>query len=203
MMNRLVSILMAYLLLMFVFYAVCQEPEEVEVAENYEMNAGISKFISDIEIENEDENAKRTSSKLEIINNTVKECNAEIVEEDTAKSVLSQSDIDLLATIVRAEAGNQSLAGKKAVVDVVLNRVDSEQFPNTIQSVIYQEGQFNCINDGNFAKALYTKDETDYEAVRLELEERTDTEIVFFQTSSYSSYGTPAYVIGDHYFAKQ
>lgn len=195
-MNKLISVLFAYLLLLFAFWAACKDPEPIEVADEIEMNAGFTKFISDIEPDIDNTEAEeRFSSRLEIINMEY--------EEDTAEIELPQSDIDLLATIVRAEAGNQPLDGKKAVVDVVLNRVDSNQFPNTIRSVIYQEGQFNCINDGNFAKAIYTKDDTDYEAVRLELEERTDTEIVFFQTNSYSSYGTPAYVIGDHYFAKQ
>lgn len=196
-MNRIISILLAYLLLMFAFYAAAQEPEKIEVTEEVETKVGFYKFISDIEpsfSDNEDE--KRTMSKLEIINKENEQSTTEDVE-------ISQSDMDLLATIVRAEAGNQSLEGKRAVADVVLNRVDSEQFPNTIHGVVYQEGQFNCVKDGNFARALQTRDETDYEAVRLELEERTDTEIIFFQTSNYSSYGTPAYIIGDHYFAKQ
>lgn len=195
-MNRLISIAFAYLLLMFAFLAACKDPQPVEVVDEVETKAGFTKFISDIEPDMDAEEAEqRISSRLEIINMSI--------EEDTAKNELPQSDIDLLATLVRAEAGNQPLDGKKAVVDVVLNRVDSDRFPNTIQGVIYQEGQFNCIDDGNFSKALSTKDDTDYEAVRLELEERTDTEIIFFQTKSYSSYGTPAYVIGDHYFAKQ
>ena len=192
-MKRLVSVLLGYLLLMFAVYSASEEPKE-EVVEEVETKAGFNKFIEDIDVSDEvAENAKRTMSKLEIINN----------QEESTNDATSQSDIDLLATIVRAEAGNQPLEGKRAVADVILNRVDNEQFPDTIEGVIYQEGQFACVNDGNFAKAMYTKDETDYEAVRLELSDRTDSEILFFQTNSYSSYGTPAYVIGDHYFAKR
>lgn len=192
-MKRLVSVLLGYLLLMFAVYSASEEPKE-EVVEEVETKAGFNKFIEDIDVSDEvAENAKRTMSKLEIINN----------QEESTNDATSQSDIDLLATIIRAEAGNQPLEGKRAVADVILNRVDNEQFPDTIEGVIYQEGQFACVNDGNFARAMYTKDETDYEAVRLELSDRTDSEILFFQTNSYSSYGTPAYVIGDHYFAKQ
>lgn len=195
-MKRIISITCAYLLLAFEICAACEEPIEEAVGEEVQIKAGFTQFISDIvPTQDNTEDSKRTASKLEIINNMY--C------ENKDVSVPIQSDIDLLASIIRAEAGNQSLAGKRAVADVVLNRVDSDQFPDTIKEVIYQEGQFNCVTDGNFATAIYTKDETDYEAARIELSNRTDTEILYFQTNSYSAYGTPAYVIGDHYFAKQ
>lgn len=194
--RRIVGVILAYFMLLFVFIAAYEEPKEEVVIEETEIKAGFIKFVEDIEIDTEEiELEKRAASRLEIINNYS-------ADKEDIKTI-SKSDIDLLATIVRAEAGNQSLEGKRAVADVVLNRVDSDRFPNTIKDVIYQKGQFSCVVDGNFTKAMTTKDETDYEAVLLELEERTDSEIIFFQTSNYSSYGTPAYVIGDHYFAKQ
>ncbi len=57
-------------------------------------------------------------------------------------SSTSSSDLDLLAAIIYHEAGNQPTEGKIAVGAVVLNRVYSSLFPNTISEVLYQSGQF-------------------------------------------------------------
>jgi N-acetylmuramoyl-L-alanine amidase len=53
-------------------------------------------------------------------------------------SPISSADKDLLARLVRAEAVGEPYAGKVAVAVVVLNRVKSDQFPNTVKEVIYQ-----------------------------------------------------------------
>lgn len=50
--------------------------------------------------------------------------------------------VDLLARVITHEAGNQSLEGKMAVGNVILNRVNSASFPNTVSEVVYQKGQF-------------------------------------------------------------
>ena len=196
-MKRVISILFAYLLLAFVLCVACKEPPEEVVSESVDINAGFSKFLSDITLlRGLDEAKLRTKSRLEVINI----CRYGDEEEEAS---VSQADLDLLATVIRAEAGNQSQAGKRAVADVILNRVISDEFPDSIAEVVYQEGQFTCVRDGNFYEAVYTKDETDYEAALAELSGVTDSEILYFQTNSYSPYGTPAYIIGDHYFAKQ
>ena len=59
-----------------------------------------------------------------------------------SSSSASSSDLDLLAAIIYHEAGNQPTEGKIAVGAVVLNRVYSGSFPNTISEVLYQPGQF-------------------------------------------------------------
>ena len=51
-------------------------------------------------------------------------------------------DLDLLAHIIYNEAGNQTLTGKIAIGNVVMNRVKSPLFPNTVEDVIYQKNQF-------------------------------------------------------------
>lgn len=110
-----------------------------------------------------------------------------------------REDLDLLAWVVRAEAGNQPLEGKRAVVDVVLNRVDSEVFPNTVEEVIFQQGQFTCARNGALDRAARTVDESDYLAVLLELDNRKDDQIIFFSTGRCQN-GEFVYKIGDHYF---
>jgi len=64
----------------------------------------------------------------------------------------SEYEIDLLARLVRAEAESEPYQGKVAVACVVLNRVDSSAFPNTIKEVIYQKGQFQPVRNGEINK---------------------------------------------------
>lgn len=66
----------------------------------------------------------------------------------------SQSDIAMLAALIECEAGNQSYEGKLAVGSVVMNRVRSTLFPNTLLEVIYQSGQFTPVASGRFATVL-------------------------------------------------
>ncbi|MBR2337280.1 MAG: spore cortex-lytic enzyme [Clostridia bacterium] len=60
----------------------------------------------------------------------------------------SSSDVALLARLIHAEARGESYTGQVAVGAVVLNRVKSSAFPNTISAVIYQPYAFTCVNDG-------------------------------------------------------
>lgn len=60
----------------------------------------------------------------------------------------SNSDVKLLARLIYAEARGESYQGQVAVGAVVLNRVKSSSFPNTISGVIYQPYAFTCVNDG-------------------------------------------------------
>lgn len=67
-------------------------------------------------------------------------------------SVASESY--LLACIVYCESGNQSYEGQLAVANVVLNRVKSPLFPNTVSEVVYQRGQFTPAFSGSLARVL-------------------------------------------------
>lgn len=60
----------------------------------------------------------------------------------------SSGDLYLLARLVHGEARGEPYKGKVAVAAVVLNRVRSSSFPNTIAGVIYQKGAFDAVSDG-------------------------------------------------------
>lgn len=60
----------------------------------------------------------------------------------------SSSDLNLLARVVHGEARGEPYKGKVAVAAVVLNRVESSSFPNTIAGVVYQSGAFSAVSDG-------------------------------------------------------
>lgn len=63
-------------------------------------------------------------------------------------SLYSDSDIALLARLIYGEARGESYQGQVAVGAVVLNRVKSSSFPNTISGVIYQKYAFTAVSDG-------------------------------------------------------
>ncbi len=66
----------------------------------------------------------------------------------TSSGKLSNSDLYLLSCCVYGEARGESYTGKVAVAAVILNRVKSSAFPNSISGVIYQAGAFTCVSDG-------------------------------------------------------
>jgi spore germination cell wall hydrolase CwlJ-like protein/peptidoglycan hydrolase CwlO-like protein len=64
------------------------------------------------------------------------------------------TDLELLASIIQCEADSEPYEGKLAVGSVVMNRVASGSFPNSIMLVIYQSGQFSPVASGRFAARL-------------------------------------------------
>jgi N-acetylmuramoyl-L-alanine amidase len=67
---------------------------------------------------------------------------------DTIKidTIINQNDVFLLARLINSESHSESFFDKLSAGSVVLNRMKSDEFPNTIDSVIYQESQFSGIN---------------------------------------------------------
>ena len=74
-----------------------------------------------------------------------------------ATSSYSDADVALLTKLIYGEARGESYTGKVAIAAVVLNRVKSSSFPNTISGVIYQAGAFTAVSDGQIN--LGTNDE--------------------------------------------
>lgn len=61
---------------------------------------------------------------------------------ESGDTYYNPKDLDLIARVVHHESGNQPLAGKIGVANVILNRVNSKLFPNTVSEVLYQKNQF-------------------------------------------------------------
>lgn len=103
------------------------------------------------------------------------------------------SEIVLIGKVVHHEAGNQSELGKRLVADTILNRVESDKFPNTVAEVINQPGQY-C----NPKK--YPPDGT-YKIVAEEIYMRTNPKVLYFKTGGYHSFAVPIIKEGKHYFS--
>lgn len=68
----------------------------------------------------------------------------------SGSSGYSSNDYNLLARIISAESRGEPYLGQVAVGAVILNRVEHPSFPDTISGVIYQNGAFSCLKDGQF-----------------------------------------------------
>ena len=112
----------------------------------------------------------------------------------------TQQEIELIALVVMAEAEGECEYGQRLVIDVILNRVDSEHFPNSINEVIYQSNQFTSMWNGR-AKRCWAKPEL-CTLVEEELQARTDYDVIFFTAGGYGNYGTHMFQVQDHYFCK-
>ena len=66
----------------------------------------------------------------------------------SSSSSSNSSNLNLLARVIYGEARGEPYSGQVAVGAVVMNRVKSSSFPNTISGVIYQSGAFDAVRDG-------------------------------------------------------
>lgn len=76
--------------------------------------------------------------------------------------------------------------GKATRIDTILNRVDSEHFPDTVYEVIYQPNQFSSMWNGRVDRCEVREDICGL--VYEELESRTNYEVMFFTAGEYSAY---------------
>ena len=119
---------------------------------------------------------------------------------------INSINVDLLARAIYAEARGESFEGQVAVGAVIVNRMESPKFPNTIEKVLYQPNQFKCVENGRINQ---TPNQNDYKAARqaIEGEDPSQGALFFFnpETSedpaAFDRY-TVTVRIGNHIFAK-
>lgn len=123
-----------------------------------------------------------------------------IEETDTPEEFyISQEEIELIALVAMAEAEGESEYGKRLVVDTILNRMDSDYWPDTVNEVIWQPGQYTSMWNGRIDRCYIRNDI--YQLVCEELVSRSNYDVVFFQTDCFSSYGQPLFQEENHYFS--
>ena len=120
----------------------------------------------------------------------------DVKEKTTVK--INENDVDLLAHLMTAEQGyGASETAYYYTGSVVLNRVSSDDFPDTLEGVIYQKGQYACTWDGNITKE---PDEVTMEiAEDLLVNGSVLPENVVFQAEFRQGSGTYA-ILGNTYF---
>lgn len=112
--------------------------------------------------------------------------------------VLTQEDKDLLAKLIWREARGESFKGQQAVAEVILNRLASPKYSNTMRGVIYAEGQFTTAKFLNDT----TADELQYKAIEKALSGPNvlPTDVMFFNRRAVN--GRIWGQIGRHVFCK-
>ena len=116
---------------------------------------------------------------------------------------ISDEDVYILACLVYHEARGESFEGQAAVVEVVLNRMLSEYFPDTVEEVVFQK--YGDVWQFSPAPYLYSAepDKEQYLAVHTAIEEREhilSEDTVYFSTAPYNE--SVDMIIGNHYFCK-
>lgn len=116
---------------------------------------------------------------------------------------ISQEDAVRLMKIAQAEAGNQGTVGQLKVMEVVWNRTLSDKFPDSIQAVIEQDGQFESYSNHTYDTAEPTY-ETHIALAMFEQNRDLDSEIIGFETvqnrKSLERYFEYAYTVEAHDF---
>lgn len=99
------------------------------------------------------------------------------------KSSYTESQLRYMASIIYCEAWGEPYAGKKAVGIVVMNRINSSLYPNTIRKVLYQKGQFTPARNGSLNKALtlYDKGKLDVDCIAAAKEALDGTKSVTYK----------------------
>ncbi len=116
----------------------------------------------------------------------------------------STDETILLAAVVQMEAGGQNYEGKLAVASVVMNRVNSSNYPNTITGVIYQKGQFPGAHNGILDRILAKGPRQDCIDIAVEALAGKNNAPGYhgfcsLKSNKYLKYPTYS-IIGSHYF---
>ncbi len=115
---------------------------------------------------------------------------------------ISMADFDLMAKTVYAEAKTEEYNGQVAVAEVILNRAESANFPDTIEGVISDKGAFTSWENGAVMAAPL--DDECMEAVQDALNGRIfPGTVVYFREGCFHAFGTPYITIGNHYFSTE
>lgn len=143
----------------------------------------------------------------DVIPTTVPEQETETVEQSKIRSMDWNSDaVYKLAKLAMAEAESEDTEGKALVMLVVLNRVWDDEFPDTIEEVIFQKGQFSPISNGRYDEV--EPDEDCYRALQL-IQTGWDKSrgATYFESKSDSTWHsenlTFLFKHGKHYFYKE
>lgn len=176
-----------------------QEPVQVSVCEAGKLKLKPASVVIECDSENPAEGVFGEAAK-EAKANAKKREEAKRQEEAKKQAKAQQvsgSTQELLASIIFCEAGNQPYEGQVAVGAVVMNRVKSKAFPDTVEEVIYQSGQFSPAGSGWLDEVRSSGSYTD-SAMRAAKDALAGANPV--GDCLYFDRGNHGRKIGDHYF---
>lgn len=143
--------------------------------------------------------AKEDAARLAEIKRQEEEAAAALAAGTAVPLPSGEGDLSLLAALIYCEAGGESYEGQLAVGSVVINRVRSAYYPNSISGVIYQSGQFSPVASGRLATVLGSglTSASCMQAAQEVLNGNITNQFLYFRTNNGVIQGT---VIGNHVF---
>ena len=131
-------------------------------------------------------------------------------EEKVTNSIegISDEDLYILRHILAAEAGDQGLKGIQLVAEVIFNRVDDSNFPNTIKGVVFAPHQFSPIRNGSYYSDYDNNiDDKDRRNIDIAISnvlsgERISDGALYFKMYGYHEGCVPLFKYKSHYFSK-
>lgn len=171
-----------------------QQQQTKEQAEEYARKISV---MEEYERQLEAKKAEEDKKRLEELKDKENEINVGPMEATVSEETL-------LAAIIHCESRGEPYEGQLAVGRVVLNRVSSSSFPNTIAGVIYEPGQFSPVASGRLALVLESGQINDScrQAAREVLEGNYNVSYLFFHVYNEEKDSLDkGVVIGHHYFA--
>lgn len=121
-------------------------------------------------------------------------------QEPYERAGISEEEFYFISSVVEAESDrSESLEGRILIAEVILNRVNSPSFPDTISGVLNQSGQFSTVVNGHsITERTELSDEAVIQAIR-EIESGEAPEVLFFNCIGYN-FGTPYGYVDGNYF---
>lgn len=210
--NGIVGSMVATAIAVPSFLAIQQVEQNKRTVAEYEAiidqhQAETDRLLKVVEESKEEVSAKaRQIQELESENQSLEGVRSTII--DNVGYYPSIYERSLVEKLVECEAGIESMEGKIAVVNVILNRIKSEKFPDTISEVIYQQNQFEPISSG----VIYEKipsEETKEAVKRAFLGERVvGSDVIYFwaswldKSNSIWNHVDISTTIGVHHFGR-
>ena len=125
---------------------------------------------------------------------------ANVVESSKRKTTLTAEEVLLMQKVVSAESRGESQEAQYTVACVILNRMESPIFPDSLEEVVRQSGQFTCVGNGVINNVPIT--ESVEQAVARALDNNTvDENVLWFRSAHYHSFHNQAFRIGELFFS--
>lgn len=192
--DLIISIVIAIVTIAFVTWKVIDEPVVIPVKIAEQTEQGKANYEADLQ------KIKDLMDRPNIISmDRISEMFEPKLNISPDKTQITEEEFDYVCRCVEAEAGNQGITGKRYVISVILNRINSKEYENTVQDVINSPFQFAVVSTGAIEKVIVSEETIC--AVNMELEEQINETILYFQTGNYRTDRPEAFQYKDHYFS--
>lgn len=181
-----------------------EEHSETEVAieklllgetEESVLEAEVEAAETENAVQNEEYTKAEKAAETVAVEVTEEETLAEVIPEEETEEAeetgeeieLSQDERQVLLRIVQAEAGTCDEEGKLLVANVILNRMESDEFPDTVREVVYQKSQFSPVMNGTINTCKITEETESAVSRALNGEDISDGALYFMNRSKSAS----------------